>query len=391
MTRREPCERWTSLRSAGARARGRATSLLMGGALVLWLGLALLAPAESWATSLSDLAASMSPGTWKELTTSNINPVLTNTGGESNVMTGYTEYIKWDPATRRLLFVGADHNQVGGERFVSYTDSTNSWQILPQPPGMGAFSHGYDHGALDPVNRFFYFRYPYLGRTFYRYQMDTGVWTQVATNNIIEYEQCCGGLDYFPEMNGVIWAQGGETPCCGGVFLLDNATGQWRRIGSINTYALPGYSTFAEYNPVHKVVVFGGGQGAGARKLFKVTAAGQVVALGDAPANLGTLASVFTVDPVSGDYLVLTNSKQFYRYDVVADTWTLLPDPPAGVWGTQNPFVFGMVAGPISTYGVVAVGVCRDSSGSNCHLYIYKHSTGTPSPPPTAPVGLQLR
>jgi hypothetical protein len=122
-----------------------------------------------------------------------------------------------------------------------------------------------------------------------------------------------------------------------------------------------------------------------------VTATGQVVALGDAPANLGTLASVFTVDPVIGDDLVLTSSKQFYRYNVVADTWTLLPDPPAGIWGSQNPFVFGMIAGPISTYGVVALAVCRDSSGNNCHLYLYKHSTGSPSPAPATPVGLQVR
>jgi hypothetical protein len=51
-----------------------------------------------------------------------------------------------------------------------------------------------------------------------------------------------------------------------------------------------------EYNPVHRVMIWGGG-------------------------------NIVTVDPVSGDYLVFGSDGSFYAYDVNADRWTLRPGP----------------------------------------------------------------
>jgi hypothetical protein len=325
------------------------------------------------------------------LTTNNINPTLANTGGASGFIFGYTESIKWDPVSRQLFFIGMDHNQPSGERFVSYAESTNSWQILPQPAAMGGsgvgnVNHGYDHHALDPANRYLYFRYGFAARSVYRYQIDTKVWTKLSDNNVLNYSQCCGGLDYFPELNGVVWAQAGENGNWGGVFLYSYSSGQWQRLGAANSYVMGTYHNFAEYNPINKVLVFGGGNGSS--NIYKLTASGVVTQLKTAPFALGIQRSVFTVDPVSGDYLVLNSAKEFWKYNVNNDAWTRLPDPPSGIWGTnsvEGP-VHGMVAGPVNTYGVISTVVCRDNSNSNCHIHLYKHaSSGTTPPPAPAP------
>jgi hypothetical protein len=92
----------------------------------LCFGVLLTHPTLGRATTLSDLAASMQPGQWAELTPNNINPTLTNTGGASAFIFGYTDSTKGDPVSRQFFFIGMDHNQPSGERFVSYTESTNS-------------------------------------------------------------------------------------------------------------------------------------------------------------------------------------------------------------------------------------------------------------------------
>src|SRR5262249_34834276 len=162
----------------------------------------------------------------------------------------------------QLFYVGQDHGEPDQtQAFVSYSEATNSWSTLPSTSWMhvgSTPSHGYDHMALDPVHRYFYVRSPYMGTTTYKYQIDNQTWTPIASNNLMSYVQCCGGLDYFPEMNGVIWVQGGEVGNTGGVFLLSDSTGQWSRVGQINTYVMGSYHNFAEYNPVYKVVLFGG-------------------------------------------------------------------------------------------------------------------------------------
>jgi len=317
----------------------------------------------------------MQPGQWATLDTININPTLMNTGGASGYITGDSESIKWDPVTRQLFFLGEDHGP-GGQRFVSYSESTSTWQILPQTSWMLVFSHGYDHKALDVANRYLYVRGSYLDRSTYRYQIDNKVWEQLQDNNVLEYVSCCGGWDYFPEMNGVVWFQGGEvasgSTSYGGLFLRDNSTGSWRRLGSRATYVSGTYNNFAEYNPIHKVVIFGGGNGS--RNLYKLDSGGGVTSLGLAPVDLGNRAGVVTIDPVSGNYLVLSNTNNsFHSYDVASNTWHLLPTAPIFQPIVNNLSTFGVVATPVSTYGVTLFVQC---ASSNCVVRLYKHQGG---------------
>jgi hypothetical protein len=337
-------------------------------------------------TALGDLAASMPPGTWAQLTTNNINRTFTDPNGVSKVIIPYAEYIKWDPGGHRLYYLGGDHYESGTPvmRHVQYDEATNSWSILPQQSWFTAFSsHGYDHGAIDPVNRYFYFRPP-GNLTMYRWNMDTRVWTAMPPNNVIQYDSCCVGIDYFPELHGVLWASD-ENVDNGGVTRLNDATRQWDRIGQAAAYPMGELHNFAQYNPVYKVMVFGGGQaGSAPRKIYKLDAGGAVNSLKDPPVDLGITNSIFTVDPVSGDYLVFTKTNQFYVYNVGTDTWTLRASGSSiPIWTTSygNP-VMGAIGGPIDTYGVNIFVTC--DGPNNCRVNIYKHSTG--SSPGSSPV-----
>src|SRR5207253_3295245 len=114
------------------------------------------ASAQASTTPLGDLAASVQPGTWAELTTNNIAPTLAFTGGASGMTFGFTENGVWDSVSRQFFFIGGDHAPLTPDtcpRFVSYTESTNAWQILPKPGWFpctpSTAMHGYDHTAID--------------------------------------------------------------------------------------------------------------------------------------------------------------------------------------------------------------------------------------------------
>ena len=138
------------------------------------------------------------------------------------------------------------------------------------------------------------------------------------------------------------------------------------------------------------MIVFGGGEsGASPRKIYKLNASGVVTPLKDPPVDVGINNTIFTVDPVSGDYLVFTNTSQFYVYNVSTDTWTLRASGSAiPIWTTSygNP-IFGAVGGPIDTYGVNVFVTC--DGPNNCRVTLYKHSPAgsgsSPAPPDTNP------
>lgn len=339
--------------------------------------------APGLATQMSDLASRMQPGTWAELVTSNINTAL-STSGASGFIFGYTEDIQWDPNSHKLLFVGGDHGDT--MRFVTYSESTNSWQIPPQPSWIpGGTNHGYDHHAIDPVAGVFYTRQGYYGKIFQRYKIASGTWSALPSNDLLEYDQCCAGVEYFPEMAGLVWVQGGETGSGGGVFLYQESTTSWTRLG--RDLPMGDYHNFAEYNPVHKVMIFGGGNNAG-QAFNKMNSAGQITRLRNSPIELGTQQAVVTVDPVSGEFLVFAANNTFYTYDVLSDTWS----NRSGNTPVFGGAVHGVVASPISTYGVTLFVTALTSPFK---VYLYKHSAGggTPAPAldttaPTAPANL---
>src|SRR5262245_31505984 len=112
------------------------------------------------------------------------------------------------------------------------------------------------------------------------------------------------------------------------------------------------YHNFAEYSPVHKVILFGGGNGSS--DLYKLDAAGKVTALKKAPIGLGTMQSIVTLDPVSGDFLIFGKGGSFYVYDVTSDAWKRQGGkvPIFEPTRVADNKVWHVTATPVSTYGV---------------------------------------
>ncbi len=342
------------------------------------------------ATVLSDAANALQPGQWTTISTNNINPTLTNTGGASGFIFGYTDRMAWYPQGRKIYFAGGDHNETNPvARFVNFDETTNSWTNMATPswvPSSGIVIHGYGQQTVDPVRGYFYGRDTF-GNVMRRFNIVTGVWSSTPANNLISYVQCCGTYVYFPEMDSTLWFNPGEFNDKLGIFRFSENTSTWTRVGAANTYTAGIMSVMAIYNPVHHLIWFGGG--GSDRHGYKLLADGTVVALANAPVDLGNGAALKSVDPVTGLFLVWSSSTYntgWYTYNVITDTWTFInsmaPIFQGNLADPSNP-QHGMTATPIPEYNVTFIVKCL---GTGCTVYLYKHLPGgtqtLPPPPP---------
>jgi hypothetical protein len=332
------------------------------------------------ATALGDAVAQTPVGGWKLLNSagdgSGWSTSLLDAGGGHSILQ-YSDKGKWDPNTKRVLYVGKGAG-ANLQKFISYSDASGTWSIEPKPywdctPSDSCLGHAYHHNTIDPSGNLYY--HLYYSTDYFILTRATGQWSQLpAPSGIIA---CCIGLEYFPEMRGGGLVAVGD----GAVHFFNSSTNQWSQLTS--GLAMGPYHNVALYNAVHKIVLFGGGNGSS--DLYKIDAAGKITKIANAPANVGIAASVITVDPVSGKYLLLSSARGFYQYDVLADSWSPLNAstvpvfPPDG----QSDFNFyGTVAVPISTYGVILFMKYEDGQSK---VYLYKHTASVPDTTPPAP------
>jgi hypothetical protein len=200
---------------------------------------------------LANAATNLQPGAWCELATNNLDAALSSDyvienypGGSQGSGSHLSEAqgAVWDPTSRQVLFVGADHitNPDGhGLRymgFVTYSAATNSWtnrwtgplvgseiQGLPSwiTPGV---HHGYDYNTIDPSGGQLYIRHSFSGQTFWRYDIATNAWAQLPALAPNSLGNCCGGNAYFPELGGLVAVHGNH------IWL--HAGGSWTRLTS---------------------------------------------------------------------------------------------------------------------------------------------------------------
>lgn len=328
-----------------------------------------LAAGGAQASPLSDLAATLEPGDWAELATDNLTAVLAETQGigATGSILPYSEDGVWDGGSGRFYFIGSDHIYDGtssGPRFVAYDEESNAWQVLPDPPWFGAGTmHGYDHSAV--LDGRLYHMTLTVGDPLREYDIAGTTWTARAQFNEGSYNHY-GALEPFPALGGLIYAEGG------GVYLWERAADQWSTLAS--GVAMGDYHNFAEYNPVHELVLLGGGNDSG---LIHVLADDRSLTAGtDAPFPLRVNQAVVTVDPLSGDFLVFGGTGEFYAYDPTTDEWRL-QDPPAPFFpGGQGPVEL-TIAGPVDSYGVVLFVKHTDPGDTpEAQVWIYKHAPG---------------
>lgn len=341
-----------------------------GNISALSTGITATTPVAGAETSLSALAASMQPGTWAELKTSNLLQAITPTGACAiPSIFPYTDQGAWDPVSRQFFFIGGDHAYDAScrEKFIAYSAATNVWRDMDisTTPFASNVGHNYNLTAMLPQGGVFYRMHFCCSPDLWKYTISTNTWTKRAA--LSDVYEIYGGLQPGPNSGELIAVYGGRA------FLYKDSTNQWSTIAS--GLSMGAYQNFAVYNPVHKVVLFGGGSGSSA--MYKVDVASKVTKLANAPFELNVNGtSLITVDPVSGDYLIFGGADpgEFYSYNVLTDRWTRKsstfpiynPDPDHG------PF-WKVIASPISTYGVTMF--IKHSSSSDARAYLYKHAS----------------
>lgn len=332
-------------------------------------------------SALEESARKMAPGSWQELETTGLTDDFLRWPAGHYLQ--WTDRGAWDPVTRRFLFLGGAHApDPGNKKFISYTESDNTWRKLPDPPwlcvgtGASCIWHGYEHITLDAEGRELYYR-PFNSGDVYRYDLDSDQW-KGKLPALPEYS-CCGTLGYFPERKSLLYADGY------GLQEYDFKTGKWATLAGPKAVPMGDYHTMGIYNPVLKAFLFGGGNGSA--NLYKLGADGAIRTLKPAPFPMSIGKANLMVDPWSGKHLVIGKLDfedpfdLFYYLDASADRWDTASSPqPIGANSGQNTSI---AAAPISALGVIFV--LKYDFGSP-RVFLYKSEAATGAPVRPAPV-----
>jgi hypothetical protein len=340
----------------------------------------LIIPSQATAeTELENLAKSIQPRTWAKLDTIGFTFSAIHSSGEDGSIFHWANDAAWDSKRKQLFFIGKAW-ATRPYRFVSYDSNTNTWIRLPDPywfkPGYDS-GHGYGNNAICSNGDYFYHLKTYTDDV-YRYDILNETWTKLPDGNFqgIDYGEA---LECFPEMGGLIRVYYRM------FYFWEEAKGSWTQIAS--NLGIGDYDQLMIHNPVHGVMLAAGGYDVNGQGMVKLEKNRLVTKLKNAPYSMSDLNCILTVDPVSGDHLVIFANGNFYRYDIISDIWEKLSDSTP--WGANGDKV---VAAPIRELGVVMF--VRGLVGENGTVWIYKHSSAPPTPidrtPPGTPSGLRV-
>jgi hypothetical protein len=300
-----------------------------------------------FATALGDAVALMRPRSMRPLTTQGLTPEILNT---ENSIYVYSNDAMWDPNTEQFLFAGRYHGKPWA--CFAYNGKTNTWRTESLPWSGGHGGHTYDNMTTDFDRGIGYFFTK--DQELFKFTFSANKWGSVAQGGTKPTTGHGMALEYFPEMNGLVHVYKNV------VSFFDLSAGRWSTLKT--GVAMAGYHNLAEYNPVHKCVYLGGGNGS--NQMHRLDGNGGLTALKPAPFAIGIMEGLLTCDPVSGDYLYLMNDS-LYCYDIVSDRWESVMKNPFGAY-------FNAVVTPIKNYGVVMF-----VSTYSWPVVLYKHADPT--------------
>jgi hypothetical protein len=151
----------------------------------------------------------------------------------------------------------------------------------------------------------------------------------------------------------------------GTVHVLREEKNAWTRLP--DKLAMGPYHNVAQYSAAQKLVLLGGGNGS--KDLYKFDAEGKITKLPPAPFEVGINTAVVTSDPVSGDFLVLHKSDQFYAFNADTEIWKELDTK--GMPFQMNGSSFDVVATPLRNHGVTLFFTAERKGLKVC---LYKHA-----------------
>ena len=361
------------------------------------------APKVDTTSALAKLAAALKPGTWallnKDGDDSGYGTKFTDSG--IGGLYGYASKATYDPVRRRVYFFGSGHHGMSTPeyyadiiKFIVYEVDRNKWTRLKSPQWYldtgtkGGNSHGYQYQTIANGR---YFRMslgpPARKSTVQVCNIDRDKVEDIDPKKDWEespdvpFTFSVGPLEYFPERKSLFTINTRTAE----VYERELTADKWVKGPKVEGMTYFGIA--ASYNPVHKVVVFGGGSQAAppwtnVRKWYVLDAKGKVTPLDDSPIDsYAATSTLFTVDPVSGKHLLVrpndfdykkTTGFWFYELDVTkkaGEQWTRRKDLEEAVpqfnARAQN-HVFCTVVVPLPEYGV-------NLFMGPANTWIYKH------------------
>jgi hypothetical protein len=333
--------------------------------LLLWT-IILLVSFSADGSRLTDTLRRMAVGEWRVFPAPAADPSLFRSINGKTIFS-YTDRGVWDPGTQQVLFLGAFYGTPC--TFIGYDAEADRWSALPLPPFAADYdcSRTYHHLAIDADSGRMFYR---LGNSahVYCYRARTRTWTALPPDTLAQFAGCCGAIEYFREMGGLVFVNGGETKKGAGLFLYSDNSGAWSRLGQ--DLPMGDQMNFAAYNPVYGQVIFGGGF---SKTLYRLSADGGVDTLRPAPYNLGITRSLMFADPVTGDYQVLESGNHHLLYHPLAETWDTLTDSVPVFFPGIAPSLEKVVAVPMPDLGAAFFIWDKDSSASPA-FYLCKYA-----------------
>jgi hypothetical protein len=353
-------------------------------------------------TALGVLAASMSPGSWARLTPANDQNAILGVGDISGSMIQYAHNACWNPLNQTIEIVGADHNYGANMRYVRYDAPSNQFVCVNAgaliDSGVGS-GHEFCGTAVNP----------YTGEPYYRHYTGTvGVAQFVVTKAALNGTAFSTALPLSPVsivniVAGSCWwsgslagvgAQGafmiyncgnsapGGSANDGQILAYDPLAASWLNLKSTGAspWANGSYHEVAAYSSIKNMMVYGGGNGC-PTKLWKLSSDGTTITpMPDTPsgAAVGIQWGNLREDPVTGNFLLLSNGQLYELNPDGAGTWTQqtgsrVPPSDVGIPGNgAHTITQGVVSSAIPELGVIAY-ITQDS-GSIGSFYLYKHA-----------------
>lgn len=191
---------------------------------------------RSGSQSVLEIAAnSLSGGEWTTITPASGWTLCLGSGGSSDTSMTYSNELTWDSVRHKLHYVGSDHEQPVDSSplyHIIYDEATDTCSKT-EVAWSGGTQHQYDHAAYDPKTGDLFVRHigpPSGARVDY---WDGSSWTQNYLTISHPYTANTGAaLEWWPDLDGMIYCSVVSGLTTGGVSLWRRSTGSWTTLSS---------------------------------------------------------------------------------------------------------------------------------------------------------------
>lgn len=300
-------------------------------------------------TTLSELAAGMSEGSFSSFTVNGWTWGLIETGTVTSLAWSNKGY--WDTHDNFAYHFGAGHSPTRGVH-IRYNDATNTWEDYTPPgvPPIQGPKHSYEHIALQPRSgqKGKLYHWKKYSNVVERLDLETGSWDQIAVVPGSNF-QVAGGLEWFPELYG---GAGGLVHYDerAGVSTWEESSNTWIEYANQDTGL---YHNFIEYLPDNGVVLFGGGNTdvprTYSKAVFQIDGSGNITQRNDSPFPMGIYRKGIFIAVAGKRPTLFAYNDRVYEHNYSADTWADV--------GGHNLFQVGASTQWVTGIGIPAYGV----------------------------------